>query len=157
MPRFRMLETIHEFARQQLQTAGETAEFSQRHLAWCLSLAECAVPKMFTAEEPAWLDRLQREDANIQAALEWAFGPGEETALEEGLRLAGALAITWYVEWQPSEGRAWLTEAVTLSVDRAPSIGQVRSLVGLCLMEQVQAAEAPAQAHGERPHAGAGT
>jgi predicted ATPase/transcriptional regulator with XRE-family HTH domain len=149
-PRFGMLETIHEYAREQLEAAGETSELHGQHLAWCLSLAEQALPKMFTREEPEWVSRLQREGANIQSSLAWAFRQDQETHFESGLRLAGALADYWYVSGQLSEGRAWLTEAVTLSINRAPSIGQVRSLVGLCLMEQVQAAEAPAQAHGEQ-------
>jgi tetratricopeptide (TPR) repeat protein len=149
-PRFEMLETIHEYAREQLDAAGETAELHARHLAWCLSLAEQALPKIFTREEPAWVSRLQWDSANIQSALAWAFRQDQETHVESGLRLAGALADYWYVTGQLSAGRAWLTQAVRVSADRAPSIGQVRSLVGLCLMEQVQAAEGPAQAHGER-------
>jgi predicted ATPase/transcriptional regulator with XRE-family HTH domain len=150
MPRFGMLETIHEYAREQLEIAGETALLSRRHLAWCRSLAERALPKLFTAEEPAWLDRLQQEDDNLQAALGWAFGRGRETALEDGLRLAGTLADYWFLCGCLSEGRVWLTRAVDLSMDHGPSIGRARSLVGSCLIAQTQAAVELGQAHGEQ-------
>jgi predicted ATPase/transcriptional regulator with XRE-family HTH domain len=149
VPRFGMLETIHEYAREQLVGAGEIAELSHRHLVWCLSLADRAMPKMFTAAEPAWLDQLQQEDDNLQAALDWAFGPGRETAIEDGLRLAGALADYWFLSGNLSEGRAWLTRAVDLSTGRPPSPGRARSLVGSCLIAQTQAAVKPAEIDGK--------
>jgi non-specific serine/threonine protein kinase len=149
-PRFVMLETIHEFAREQLERAGEAATYRARHLAWCRALAERSLPKMFTAEESLCLAQLQQEDANFRAALAWAFGPGRETDLEAGLRLAGALTDYWYVSGQLSEGRTWLTQAIALSANRTPSVGQARSLVGAGLIEQVQAAADLAAAHGEQ-------
>jgi predicted ATPase/DNA-binding XRE family transcriptional regulator len=146
-PRFGMLETVQAYAREQLELMGEAAERGARHLAWCLDLAEASVPKLFTAEEPEWLDRLQQDDANLQAALDRAFSSDQEIDREAGLRLAGALADYWYVSGQFSRGRAWLTRAVDLGANQAPSIGKARALVGACLIERAQAAVDPAEMH----------
>lgn len=148
--RFGMLETIQEFAQERLAAAGETEEFRRRHLEWCLSLATQSLPRMYTAEEHAWLRRLQQEDVNFQTALSWAFGPGKTGNLETGLRLAGALVDYWYVSGRLSEGRAWLIRGIELSATEEPSTGQARTLVGACLIEQTLAADEPAQAHGEK-------
>ena len=150
VPRFGMLETIHEYAREQLEMAGELATLNSWRLVWCLALAESSAPKLFTAEEPAWLAQLQQEDANLQAALGWAFGQGSASDLEAGLRLGGALADAWYLSGRLSEGRDWLTRGIALCEGRAASIGQARSLAGLCLIEQTQAAVEPAETHGDQ-------
>ena len=149
-PRFGMLETIHEYAREQLPLTGELAALSSRHLASCLALAEAAAPKLFTADEPVWLTRLQEEDANLQAALGWAFAHGSPSDLEAGLRLGAALADAWYLSGRLSEGRAWLSRGLARGEGRAPSLGRARGLAGLCLLEQTQAAIEPARAHGEQ-------
>jgi non-specific serine/threonine protein kinase len=145
-PRFAMLETIHDYAREQLASAGETAALEGRRLTWCLALAEAAVPRMFTAAEPEWLSRLQAEDANLHAALDWALGPGRGTALEAGLRLAGALSDYWSASGQLSRGRACLGRAIDLS-PAVVSLGRARSLAGACMIEQIQAAADPAERH----------
>lgn len=147
--RYTMLETVREYARERLDSAGETADVHRKHLDWCLSLAEDALPHMFTADEADWLGRLQQDDANLQAALDWAFGRGRQTDLEAGLRLTGALTDYWYTSGRMTEGRDWLTRAIEASARRPPSLGRARSLVGACLLEQTQAAVVPATAHGE--------
>lgn len=148
-PRFGMLETVREFAAEQLALAGETAIVQERRLDRMLTLAEEALPRMFTADEAAWVARLQDHHANLAGAMEWAFTEGSAAQLELGLRLAGALADFWYVSGQLSDGRAWLTQAVARAADRASSVGKARSLAGLCLFEQIQAAPALALAHGQ--------
>lgn len=151
MPRFGMLETIHEYASEQLENAGELAEFRHRHLASFTRLAEDAVPKLFTADDTLWLRRLQQEDANLRAALAWAFGPSWNQAdFELGLCLTGSLTDYWFLTGQLTAGRDWLMRAVTLSAGQAPSPGQARSLAGACLIEQTRAAIKPALLLGEQ-------
>ncbi len=147
--RFGMLETIRSYAREQLETSGEAAACSRRLLAWSQALVEQARPRLYSAEESAWLQRLEQEDANLREALGWALQPGREGDLEAGLRLAGALTDYWYLSGRLSEGRAWLNRAAALSAGRPPSIGRARVLVGLCLIEQTQAAVVTAAVHGE--------
>ena len=147
--RYGMLETVREYAWERLEAAGEAAELSRLHLAWCLSFVEQATARLFSAEEDVWLARLQHEDAALQAALGWAFGQQCEADVETGLLLAGALADYWYVSGRLTEGRRWLTQAVNLGAGRAPSLGRARSLVGACQIEQTQSAVEPAELHGE--------
>jgi serine/threonine-protein kinase PknK len=138
--RFAMLDTIREYGRAQLLAAGEDTDLHNRHLEWCLALAEAAMSCMFTSAEQEWVDRLQREDGNLQAAIEWAFGSGRASAVESGLRLVGALPDYWYVSGQLSHGRSWLQRAVRLASGLPPSLGKARCLAGASLIAQVQAA-----------------
>lgn len=150
VPRFAMLETIQEFAREQLHASGEAPELRCRHLAWCLSLANRSDPRLFTTEEPMWLDQLRTEDDNLRAALGWAIEQGREIALEDGLRLASVLTGYWFVSNRLSEGRSWLSQAVDASAHHSPSLGRARVLVSAALIEQIQGILEPAEAHGEQ-------
>jgi predicted ATPase/transcriptional regulator with XRE-family HTH domain len=72
-PRFTLLETVREFALEQLQASGERTALERRHAAYYLVLAERATPALKGAEQAVWSLRLQREHANLQAALGWAI------------------------------------------------------------------------------------
>jgi predicted ATPase len=69
VPRFQMLETIHEFAWEQLGASGEEAELRERHAGFYLHMVEATGPLLF-ADRPKRV-RLAREQANIHAALHW--------------------------------------------------------------------------------------
>ncbi|MEA2515942.1 MAG: hypothetical protein QOJ59_5431, partial [Thermomicrobiales bacterium] len=146
--RFGMLETVRAYGRERLEASGEVDTLRRRHLDWCLGLATRAVPHLFTAQENAWLGRLRREDANLRAALDWAFGCGRATDLESGLLLAAALTDYWYLSGHLSDGRDRLLQAIDLSRNSEPTIGRARVLVGACLIEQTQGVIDPAERHG---------
>ncbi len=104
-PRYRLLDTIRQYAREKLLNADEAASVRDRHLAHSLKLAEKAEPELRRPTQIAWLERLDLEHDNLRAALQWAL---ESDALERGLRLAGALSRFWYLRGYWAEGRAWL-------------------------------------------------
>ena len=104
-PRFVMLETIHEYARERLDGAGETEDVSRRHAAYFLRLAEKAKPELDTADSPRWLARLEAEHDNFRSALAWLASDGDR---EIGLRLAAALWKFWQLHGHLVEGRGWL-------------------------------------------------
>ncbi|HEY9525728.1 MAG TPA: helix-turn-helix domain-containing protein, partial [Anaerolineales bacterium] len=85
--RYHMLETIRQYARDKLWTAGEGAMMRQRHLAYFVDLAERAEPNLRAFDMVIWLDRLETEQDNIRVAMEWAL----ESDVEAELRLASAL------------------------------------------------------------------
>src|SRR5262249_2131724 len=87
-PRFSMLDPIHEYAQEQLEASAEVATIQQRHADYFLRLAEEVEPHLFRPEPEVWLERLDREDANLRAALAWS--KAESTAVQTGLRLVGA-------------------------------------------------------------------
>lgn len=105
-PRFTMLETIHEYADERLAASGETAVLKQQHATNFLRLAQEADPQMYGTERDVWMDRLDREEANLRAALAWSTADKDGT--EIGLRLAGALGFYWFLHDAVPEGRAWL-------------------------------------------------
>lgn len=148
--RFDLLETIREFATDQLTAAGETDLLQRRRLAWCLALARQTALTLFTAGDSVSLQLLADEDANFNAALGWAFGPGRPLSLASGLELAAALADYWYLSGRLSEGRDWLTRAVHLSAEQPGTIGQVKCLIGACLIEQARSEVDVAEQHGAR-------
>jgi predicted ATPase/DNA-binding XRE family transcriptional regulator len=102
-PRFVMLETLREYALEQLDKAGERRLLQQRHAADMLALALEAEPFLFSAERGWWLGRLSEEQDNIRAALRFAL---EEDDPEVGLRLVGALWL-WFLRRLLVEGRHW--------------------------------------------------
>jgi predicted ATPase/transcriptional regulator with XRE-family HTH domain len=122
--RFTLLQTIREWAWQELTASGEEAATRARHAAWAVDLAEQAERHLFTAEEAVWLGRLRREQDNLGAALEWTLVHDGETAL----RLAGAMADAWYLRGQIAEGAACLRQALEATPVRNPA--RIKALVG---------------------------
>jgi predicted ATPase/DNA-binding XRE family transcriptional regulator len=138
--RLGMRETVHEFAREQLASAGEMAALRRRHLAWCSFFTAQAVSELNTPAEPASLRRLAQEEANIQAALTWAFASEDDADLELGLTLVDTVAAYWLQCGRQSDARAWLTRAIAASANREPTLGRARVLAGARLIEQTHPA-----------------
>lgn len=99
--RYRMLETIRQYAREKLLESGESEKIQNRHLEYFVNLAEVAEPKLRGAEQVTWFNRLETELDNFRGALDWSIGP-EKTQL--GLQLAGALGYFWVRRTFWSEG-----------------------------------------------------
>jgi DNA-binding CsgD family transcriptional regulator/tetratricopeptide (TPR) repeat protein len=108
-PRFLMLETIREYAQEQLNLSGEEEEMGRRHTTYFLALAERAEPQLMGANQAAWCDVLALELDNLRAVLARARRAGDA---ETGLRLGWALFHFWYIRGYLSEGRAILSEAL---------------------------------------------
>ncbi len=105
-PRLHMLETIREYALEQLVARGEEAALRAKHAVYYLTFAEAAHPKLDTSEQEAWLDRLEAEHDNLRAALTWALERGET---ELAVRLSTALWRFWEMRGYFTEGRRWLS------------------------------------------------
>jgi predicted ATPase len=127
-PRFTMLETIHEYAQEQLEASGEAATVQQRHADYFLQLAEEAEPHLASSEREVWMERLDREDANLRAALTWS--KADKDAVQTELRLGRALFFYWFLRDSVREGRAWLEGMLerTAGTDRSAARG--RALIG---------------------------
>ncbi len=107
--RYRMLETIREFATEQLDACPEASVARRRHRDWYLALAEEPKPEWEGHLHAAWLARLDQEQDNFRAAL---LACQREGAAEPFLRLAAALGPFWQARGQLSEGCAWLERAL---------------------------------------------
>jgi predicted ATPase/class 3 adenylate cyclase len=115
--RYRLLETLRQYASERLAEAGEgEAAARRRHAAHYLALAEQAAPLLTGPQQLVWLARLDTEQDNLRAALRW-YLDGREAAA--GLRLAEALWGYWYLRHRAAEARAWGAELLT-----APGTGE---------------------------------
>ncbi|MGN6813565.1 MAG: LuxR C-terminal-related transcriptional regulator, partial [Thermomicrobiales bacterium] len=109
-PRLGMLETIREYAAEQLAASGEANAIRQRHAAYFVALAEEAAPALWGGPgQRATLARLEREHDNLHTALAWA---AERADGALGLRLADALGWFWFIRGYQIEGCRWLEWAL---------------------------------------------
>ncbi len=122
--RFWMLETIHDYALEQLTATPEMEAILRRHALHYLALAETAEPALAGPEQAEWLEDLEREHDNLRAALRWARQSGEAAV---GLRMAGALAQFWERHGYVREGRAWL-DALLAEDEETPPAVRARAL-----------------------------
>lgn len=125
--RFRMLETIREYARERLNETGQSHELRRRHASHFLALAEEA------GSQPARPERLEAlDDAadDIRAALDWAITTRAHDVL---LRFGGALGWFW-ATWHDSEGIARM-QAILAVVPPTPSATFGRALQASAYVE----------------------
>ena len=142
-PRFAMLETIREYAWEQLTATGEAEETRRGHAAYFLALGEALAPRLSTAELVPALDRLSAELPNVRAALAWALERGET---ESVLRLAGGLISFWNFRGHLSEGRRWLTAG--LSQPGAAPTTRADALFAAAVLAGLQGDDAQVEAFG---------
>jgi len=121
-PRFGMLETIREYALEQLQASDEREQIQRRHAAYYLDLAEEARPRIQGPDQVRWLGRLERDVDNLHAALRWAI---EHEDAELGMRFTSSLVHFWYWRGYFTEGRA-LQNAV-LALPAGPELAGLRA------------------------------
>ncbi|HLV81592.1 MAG TPA: AAA family ATPase [Chthonomonadaceae bacterium] len=119
--RYRMLETLREYAAEQLTTEERTA-LQERLARWCRVLAEEGNRGLAGPEHAFWLRRLEAEHDNFRASLTWALEADGDLAL----RLAAALARFWEVRGYVREGSEWLERA--LAVISAPTLARAIAL-----------------------------
>jgi non-specific serine/threonine protein kinase len=117
-PRFAMLETIREYALEQLEQAGEAAATADAHADWFLALAGRADAVSYTPGAPAWYGRLKPDRPNFRAALAWLHAHDPDHRFIE---LSALLGRFWYKWERFTEGLTWLEAAVAIARRQAPS------------------------------------
>ena len=88
--RYRLLETVRQYAREKLYDSGESEKLRDRHLEYFLHFAEQAELQLYSQGRPEWNRRLNAELDNLRAAIEWSYTGKEEP--EPGLRIAVAIS-----------------------------------------------------------------
>jgi tetratricopeptide (TPR) repeat protein len=122
-----MLETIREFGRERLEADGDLELVLRRHAGYFLGLAVEAEPHLTGEDQGAWLDRCEREHANLRAALRWAVDAGEADRPQEA---AGALWRFWQQRGHLAEGRRWLEELLALPSGQRRTPARAKALAG---------------------------
>ncbi len=103
-PRYYLLETIRQYARDKLLEAGEGEGTRNRHLAYFLEMAETAMPEMLTREkELQWIRKLEIEYDNIRAAVNWGLANNPIATM----RLVRSLTYLFVVTSYSIEGHRW--------------------------------------------------
>ena len=132
--RYGMLQTIREYALEKLDESGEAEPVHQHHRDYFVEFAEQAEPKLKGAQQLEWINHLDVEYDNLQAALHWSKESGDA---ETTLRLAGTLVLFWTRRSYLSEGRAWLEQALDAVVSVTPST-QAKALYGAATLARAQ-------------------
>jgi predicted ATPase len=143
--RYRFLETLRDYAGERLVEAGEDGAQRDRHLGWCLRLAEEAEPGLWGGGEQENLRRLGAEHDNLRAGLAWALdasaGAPERTGGDDAgrvdrrgvaLRLAAALSRFWRSGGHHHEGARWLDRALAHEAVEHPA--RAAALAGAAIL-----------------------
>jgi non-specific serine/threonine protein kinase len=156
-PRFSLLESMRDYAREQLTAAAELEAARRRHASTFLALAERSEQETIGPDQVRWFALLEQELGNLRTALEWT---AEQSSGSELLRLASSLWRFWWMCGHLREGERWLEQAL-FSAEVAPSL-RARALDGYGTIKQglgeyerarvhLEAALELARAGGDRP------
>jgi predicted ATPase/DNA-binding CsgD family transcriptional regulator len=115
--RYRMLETVGQYASEKLEGSGEEEPVRSKHADFFLRLAERAEPALTGPDQGEWMDRLDAEVGNLRAAMAW-FQEAADT--EADLRLASALWGFCHARGYYEMGRTWLEDALSKGGDPTP-------------------------------------
>jgi DNA-binding CsgD family transcriptional regulator len=135
-----MLETVREYAWEQLIASGEADAARDRHLAYVVSLAERASALFSTHQADRWFATMEEEYENFRAALGWAADKADTDA---DLRLASAMCRFWFFRGNVGEGYKWVDAALTRRQDAPPAL-RARLLHGAAAMNKWDAERAVA-------------
>jgi predicted ATPase/DNA-binding CsgD family transcriptional regulator/Tfp pilus assembly protein PilF len=125
LARYRLLDTIREYATERLATSGEEPDIRQRHLIFMLQQVEDFTTQAFRRGDPPWPERVvlyeraELELPNYRGALSTAFETGQA---ELGLRLCAALRAPWVVYGDVSEGITWFGRFLQMPGEVDPAI-----------------------------------
>lgn len=147
-PRYRMLETVRQYATEQLNQPAEADDEAVRvrHVAWYAALVQEAERAYRGPDELLWLARLELEHDNLRAAMAWA---GEHGRGEQALSIAAALPRFWQIRGHLPEGSDRLAAALAQAGD-VPAELEGRALSGLGFLAETRGRYAAARELHER-------
>ena len=133
--RYRLLETIRQYAQNRLVQSGGAAALTQAHFAYFLTLARRAEPKIVGADQVAWLNLLDLEHDNLRTAID--AGLADPARHPDALTLATSLWWFWTKRGYLTEGRQRLERALEVA-QQAPGDLQARALIGVVHLASFQ-------------------
>jgi predicted ATPase/DNA-binding SARP family transcriptional activator len=129
--RYRMLETLRQYATGKLGDAGETAAMDAAHAAFFLAVGERAETGLRGSSQAQWLTQLRTEHANLRAAMSWLVVTDGQ--VDQAQRLAGSLGLYWHLG-RHLEGREVLRRVMALPGGSSHS--RARALQAVSLVER---------------------
>jgi predicted ATPase/class 3 adenylate cyclase len=115
--RYRLLETIRQYARDKLLDVSEALEVRTIHSQYFLQMAESAEPQMYQADSGKLIRLLEKERDNFRAAIEWST----QQDIDSALRIVYALQLFWVRNHYLAQGRT-LAETVIASAEKIPPL-----------------------------------
>ncbi len=122
--RYHLLETVRQYAQQQLEAASEAERLHDQLLYWATAIAEQTEPELVGPRQRAWLQRLTADYANLRSALQFAQ---QQNLFERGLRLATALGRYWWSRGEFTEGLNWLAMFLASAADMPPAATRAKA------------------------------
>jgi DNA-binding NarL/FixJ family response regulator len=132
-PRLRMLETIREYAREQLRASDEADAIQARHAAYYLDMVERAALQLVGPQQLTWFARLELERDNLRAVERWASTRADADSI---VRLGAALWPFWLARDDASESRERLEVFLALVGQVAPKTALAGALLGAGVMAE---------------------
>ncbi|WP_239108445.1 ATP-binding protein [Microbispora siamensis] len=118
--RYCLLDTVRQFGRELLAASGNEATLHRRHRDYYRKITSRAWAELFSAAQQSWVERLQRDHANLRKALGWSLRePGEA---ETGLAMTAELLYHWS-GYHLSEGAGWFDRSLAAATEP----GEVRA------------------------------
>lgn len=114
--RYRLLETVRQYALERLNASPEGQETRRRHAGYFAALAAEAEPHLTLPTRPVWLARLTPELDNLREALAWT----RDHDADAHVALVGRLWWFWFSTRHWAEGGRWIADALTLPVAQVP-------------------------------------
>jgi non-specific serine/threonine protein kinase len=142
--RFRFLEILREYGRQQIRETGDYAELRRRHADWYQRLARRAAAEWVSPQQVDWIRRLERELVNVGEALGFMLSDDSLAALE----MAADLSMFWLTQGLLGVGRRWLDEALA-TAPPDPTTERIEALYNACLLAGLQGDPQTAVARGQ--------
>ena len=144
-PRFSMLETVRDFAREALREFGEMAVTERAHATYFTKLAEEADRVRWQEtgrRQTEWLAKLGCDLDNVRAAFNWLVAAND---VELGLRLAGGLLQSWIDHGRTSEGRAMCATILATTPENVRTVARARVLESAGILALLQGDYAAAE------------
>ena len=143
--RYRLLETVRQYALERLNECAEAGAARTRHLAFYVALAEKAGPHLMGPEQGPWRSRIDPERENLLSAHAWCDHAAGGAAL--GLRLVAAVQVYWEARGLIGLGHRVTVEALRRAAADEPSLPKCRALVAAGYLGYFMGRYAEAQGH----------
>ena len=120
--RFRLLETLRDYGREQIRQGDRYPELRRRHTDWYRRMVSDAAADWFSPRQVEWMKRLELEGLNIRAALEFSLTDSPQTALD----IAGTVHPFGIARGALTETRRWLDRALAATPSE-PTVDRIRA------------------------------
>lgn len=141
--RYRLLETVRQYAQERLALAGAADRLRERHFEFYFKEFHGVLPILSHHGQLRCLRRLRIEQENVRTALDWALT--SQALAQKGVELAGALFWYWTKCGLFEEGTRWLEQALAVAVP-VPGLVRARALIGLANLHWFQGRHVEADA-----------